>query len=381
MFYLGTPPDAQHEVPPPSPATPGPSRPPGAHGVCPLPRGQRPPGRARRRRLRVPHPPRGRVADPRPRGLARPLGVRGPRREAARGGGRPGRLRFGRDRPDLPATAGSDRRGEAVRHGRPGLRHDRASCPGLLLETLRGEARGGLGDREPAGRRPDRRSRPPHARAEGLAGARGLAPPRGLRAAHGGRDALHDPRLARAHGLRLRGPGAGPVLADPAFRARAAPPVLRRAGPRPGDRLGLHPTAPCRLPPRPRDSRPRAGRRPGPAARGGGARVARALLPHLHDRRAAAALPVVADALPRRRSRGLSLGRQEGADLRALGGRARGREPLRPGPALPDLHLPFGGGPPGTPRTTVGWWTSWTTTSRPASTPSGSRCSRHTPCA
>ena len=63
----------------------------------------------------------------------------------------------------------------------------------------------------------------------------------------------------------------------------------------------------------------------------------------LHDRRGAAPLPLVADALPGRRDRGLSLGPQAGPDLRALRGRARGREPLRPRPALPDLQLPVGG--------------------------------------
>ena len=75
---------------------------------------------------------------------------------------------------------------------------------------------------------------------------------------------------------------------------------------------------------------------------------------------------------PGRRDRRLSLGPQARPDLRALLGRARGREPLRPRPAAPDLHLPLGGpGRRGTARTTAGWSTCWTTTSRRASTPSG----------
>ena len=218
-----------HEAPRPSPATPGPSRPPGGCCCAPCsPAGQRAPRGARRRRGRLPRSgskPPGRPATSR---AGSPSGTsRAPSRRPSRR--RPSAAAFAvrRDRAHLPAAA--DAPAGRARFGADvqvfAATEPRARV--LVLALLGREARGGLGGRGPAGSGPDGRPRPPLARPAGLSRAGGVAAPRGLRAADGGRHALLDPR-------RRSGPRASPSWAArrvrftpaPARRARAAPPVL-----------------------------------------------------------------------------------------------------------------------------------------------------------
>ena len=286
-------------------------------------------------------------------------------------------------RPHLPAAAEPRRGGDALRRRRAGLRGDRAAGAGLLLASPGREARGALGDRGPAGRGPDRRPRPPLARPAAWR-ARGVSlrlEDFELRMEDG--TLFTTPEDARPDGLRLRGPraaSASPPPRPPSASSSASSRASRRSTAR-----SAGPSSACTLPTSTARSRRASSSRRRTRARGAPRRSACGATAPSAASSIDAPLPRSPWWLmpsPGRRDGGLPLGPQAGPDLRALLGRARGREPLRPRPAPPDLHLPLGGpGARATARTTAGWWTCWTTTSRRVSTPSGSRCSPRTPCA
>ena len=218
MVYWGAPGRLHHEALRPSPSTPGPSRAPGARCCAPCspraaraprhPTPTRPPSSRRSRQ-------RGRPATSRagsPSGISRAPEQKALEEDTVRAA-------FSSDETVLsflrrPSPAEGARRFDAD------VQVFAATEPRAQVSYWRPpgrEARGGLGHRGPPGSGTDRRPGPPVARPEAWR-ARGVsAAARGLRAADGGRDPLLDARHARADGLRLRGPRAGPLHASPAL--------------------------------------------------------------------------------------------------------------------------------------------------------------------
>ena len=216
---------------------------------------------------------RSRLADPRPRGVARAAGTsRAPSRRPSRRTTAP-RPPSPPTRPSSPSCGGRPRRGGRRAVRAPTSRSSPRPSPGRGCSywTPRGrEARGGLGGRG-AGRKRARwtasstsRSRPQACRARGVSLR---LEDFELRMEDG--TLFSTPDDARAH-ARSPSWAARRVRFSPApaRRARAAPPVRRRDGPRPRGRLGLRAPAPRRLPPRARErARSRAGAGPGRAPR------------------------------------------------------------------------------------------------------------------
>ena len=277
-----TAPDAHHEAPRPRPRRPARAALAGAAAVRPAPRGQRAPRGARRRRGRVPRPPRGRLADPRPRGLARAAGLREPRAaRAARRTTLRDRVRVGRGRASRflrRPTPAPGRRAFVADVQVFAATEPRARV--AFWRLLGRAARGGLGDRVAAG-----------SRARWTASSTSRSAPQAWRA-RGVSLRLEDFELRIEDGTLFSTPDdARPHAHSPSWAARASasrprPPsereqlrqFSRRAGARSRGRLGLRPPAPCRLPPRAR-GRAQLEPEPDPGARRarGGARLAGAL--------------------------------------------------------------------------------------------------------